>query len=305
MEDEETPKLSWDHQTILLEGKPFYPDFGEQGNTLLVKLSCEPHFDLDWKIPTTSKRIVWEFQLGLESPFFPLGDELRFESLSAALKHFTQTVWPKYKEQSLGGILFRGSAEFQTHFLWTDQQKENERLWIEEKGCSDRELFCADAFAAYFQLLAHRLPDDLPLVLCFDARSIENRSRALRLLSKERFEHFLLALRSENWPMPGLRWEGEAFSFVPNGASLGICIPPAAALTDDCLVRLEKIMERLDAKGILFRAIPEAFLSDQWEGLDEICVLPEALSVQGKRKLRGFSAAGGQVIEEENRGRGI
>ncbi|MBS0626434.1 MAG: hypothetical protein JSS32_10325 [Verrucomicrobia bacterium] len=301
MEDEEIPKLSWDYQTFLLEGKRFYPD----EKTKIVKLSCEPHSDLNWKIPEIEGRVIWEFDLGLHHPYFPLDDELRFEALAAALKHFAKTIWPQFKEKSLGGILYRGTADFASHFHWTELQRANEREWLEEKGSDLKELFCADAFAAYFQLLAHKLPDELPLVLCFDIRSIASRSRAVHLLSKERFEHFLLAVRSDRWPMPGLKWEGESLFFQHNSSQLGICFPTEAAMSNELIQRLDETMDRLDKENVDYRAIPEAFLTEQWDGLDKIYVVPGAISVQGQRKLRGFIAAGGEIIEEEIRGRGI
>ena len=41
--------------------------------------------------------------------------------------------------------------------------------------------------------------------------------------------------------------------------------------------------------------IPEALLTMEWEGLDEIYTLPDALSSEGARRLQGFIAAGGAV----------
>ena len=303
MDEEEIPKLGWDHQTFLFEGKPFYPDLTD--NTTLIRLPCEPHSDLNWKIPCVGdKRILWEFDLGLAHPFFPIDDELRFKALVLALKHFSQTIWPKYKDQTLGAILYRGSAEFSLNFLWTEQQRENKRAWVLERGgVSNDLLFSADAFAAYFQLLAHSLPDELPLLLCFDERFLSSIARALNLLTKERFEHFLIAVRSKNWPMPGLRWDEETLYFHPIQASFGICLPEAASMTEELLNQIDETIRRYDEMNLAYRVIPEAFLAEQWEGVDEICIFPEAMSPQGARKLRGFVAAGGVV--EENRGRGI
>ena len=46
MDEQETFSLGWDHQNFLVDGAPFYPDLSEEGNTLLVKLPCEPHESL-------------------------------------------------------------------------------------------------------------------------------------------------------------------------------------------------------------------------------------------------------------------
>src|SRR5690242_8777191 len=102
MDDEKTPKFGWNQETFLIEGKPFYPDLTESGNTVCIRLPCQPHSNLQWEIPPTSKYILWEFVCDLETPYFPLTDELRFHSLTLACKHFSQTLWPQYKEQTLG-----------------------------------------------------------------------------------------------------------------------------------------------------------------------------------------------------------
>jgi hypothetical protein len=302
MDEQEIVSLGWDHQNFLIDGKPFIPDLSEEGNTLLVRLPCQPHEDLQWTIPDTAKRLLWEFDLGLHRPFFPLEDELHFQSLLVALKHFSNTIWPQVKERSLGGILYRGSALFGEHFLWTDSQKEQ----FAQGGEESKNIFCRDAFSSYFQLLAHSLPDEMPLALCFDMRQISSRAEMLNLVSKERFEHFLLMLRTNQWPIPTLCWDDRNIwvSCMPKH-SLGVCLPQTIFMRKERLLQFDQILDRLDAEGIAFRVIYEDFLSEQWEGLDEIYVcFPDVLSLQAQRKLQGFCAAGGKVLKEV-RGRGI
>ena len=206
------------------------------------------------------------------------------------------------KERSLGAILYRGPAVFSEYFLWTDLQKEQ----FQQVRELDEENFCIDAFSSYFQLLAHSLPDELPLALCFDARQIPSRARMLNLLSKEKFEHFLLVVRAERWPMPGLCWDDSSLGvFSLPKHSLGVCLPRSALMTKARLQQFDQVLDELDAAGIAFRVLNEDFLAEQWEGLDEIYVcFPDILSLQGQRKLRGFCAAGGKLLKEV-RGRGI
>ncbi len=293
--DEEAPaKLSWDHQTFLVDGAPFYPT---PDNTLIVPLPCQPHADLNWSIPTTSKKILWHFLFDLEAPFFPLTDELHFQSLALACKHFSQTIWPRYQEQSLGGILYQGSADLLSHFLWNDIQKTNYEAWTALNKNAHPQFFCADALSSYCQLLAHHLPDELPLVLCFNAEFLPSLSRALNLLSRERFEHFLLALQTPSWPMPSLHWNQDGLSFRPLPAPTALCFPKNDLMTEETFFEIDKILDALYESNQSFRVVFEEFLTEQWEGLDEIQVLPHALSAQGKRKLLGFEAAGGKIRE--------
>lgn len=296
MDDELPPKLGWNRETFLIDGKPFYPDLSDSGNTLLVRLPCEPSSNLQWDIPSTSKRILWEFSCGLHKPFTPLTDELYFQSLALACKHFSQTLWPIYKDQTLGGILYKGSANFQAHFLWNDLHKTNYETWKNNNPHSDINSFCADAFSSYFQLLAYQLPDELPLVLCFDPPP-SSLSRALHLLSRERFEHFLLATSDPRWPIPALYWTLNTLSFRPIQTSTGLCFPKNGSLHDELFFQLDKILQTFYESNRPFRIVSEAFLTEEWDQLDEIHIIPQALSPQGRRKLLGFEAAGGKIRE--------
>lgn len=300
-EDEIFLKLSWDHQNFLIEGKAFYPDL--KSNAILVDLPCQPHADLNWIIPTTSKKILWNFDFGLEKPFFPLLDDLHFQSLLAACKHFSKTIWPSYKDQSIGGILIQGSADFSSNFLWNDAQKESQKEWQTLHPNSHPHLFCADAFSSYFQLLAHSLPDELPLVLCLDAHPLPSLARSLNLLSRERFDHFILAIQAEKWPQPSYRWDKTNFSFHPCDAQIALCFPKNESMTEDLFFQFDKILNQMYESNQPFRVIFEEFLTEQWEHLEEIHIVAGSLSPQGIRKLKGFEAAGGTI--KEIRGRGI
>src|SRR5579862_9682780 len=99
-----------------------------------VDLPSEPHSDLQWSLPEADQKITWRFKLGLEQPGFPLEDELRFNALALALTRFTKEVFPKYAEQTEAICLYRGPIP---------------------------------TFPLYFQMLAHKLPDEVPIFLLF------------------------------------------------------------------------------------------------------------------------------------------
>lgn len=303
MDEETIPKLGWNHQTFLIEGKPFYPDISSSGDTILVDLPCQPHSDLNWTLPSISKKILWNFQFGLETPFFPLTDELRFQALSASCRHFSETLWPAYKDQTIGGILYQGSADFFANFLWNDLQKTNQEQWQKRFPSAHPQFFSADAFASYFQLLAHLLPDELPLILCMDIRQIQSLSRSLNLVSRERFEHFLLAVRGEKWPQDAYLWDERSLTFHPQAATIGLCFPQSSSFTEEKFFEFDKILFDMYESKQPFRVVFEEFLTEQWENLDEIWIVSGSLSLHGQRKLKGFEAAGGTV--KEIRGRGI
>src|SRR5579872_6498476 len=64
-----------------------------EGRGMTIILDARPHSDLDWEIPKEGA-VAWEFHLGLDEPYFPLEDEMRFQALSLALQRFTQEIWP-------------------------------------------------------------------------------------------------------------------------------------------------------------------------------------------------------------------
>ncbi len=242
---------------------------------------------MNWKIEGNPS--VFEFDLGLHEPYFPLEDELYFNSLGVALSHFTKEVWPLFPQAR--GILFRGKADFSSFFRWTESQEANYRIWKENLPHNDeihlKRLFCAEAFVNYFQMLAHKLPDELPLTLVLNAENTGSLAQTLHLLSPERFEHFHLE---------------SGFQFESN---VGVCFPPDSECSRQVLDTLDILLRKLPS----YKAVYEPLLTEQWDGLDQIYVLPNALTQRGKRKLMGFKAAGGEVIEwesgEEIRGRGI
>lgn len=239
-----------------------------------MKLAARPHDSLDWKIEGTPS--VFEFELGLTEPYFPLDDELHFQSLAAALTHFTKEVWPRFPDSK--GILYRGKADFSLFFRWTEAQEENYRIWKGERPAGSeahlKRLFCAEAFVNYFQMLAHRLPDELPLTLILDPSHTGNLAETLHLLSPERFEHFEVE--------SGFKYE----------SNVGVCFPPDEACTIEVLEELDALMKTLPS----FKPVYEPLLTEQWDGLDEIYVVK--VTERGKRKLLGFEAAGGKVHKQ-------
>lgn len=264
----------------------------------MITLSCRPSDVLDWDVQTFPKEgpILWRFDLGLEDLFFPIDDEMHFESLSLALTKFTQEIWPIYQERTLGAILYRGSADFSSFFSWTEKQMRNWDLWKtdrnEFKESHLRRLFCANAFAHYFQMLAHRLPDEISLFILLDASGIGSLAERHHLLSRERFEHFQVATKGLDYTN-GLLWEDEKIVNQVEKATVALCLPDESMCRGDVLSRLDARMKQIEKP---FRVISEAFLTEDWEGVDVLHILEGTLTTQGVRKIKGFQAAGGMIV---------
>lgn len=279
---------------------------------ITIQLPSKISDDLNWIEPKKTafkaidegKKIFWEFDLGLTAPYFPLEDELIFHSLCLSLTTFSKELWPFFQEHTESASLYRGSADFSSFFSWSEKQLFNWNSWQREKMANKekhlRRLFCADAFAFYFQMLTYRLPDELSVTLTLNGKDCGTLAETLQLVSKERFEHFILDLQE----IP-----------LVKDSLTAVCFPQEAECSQEILEKLDELFDCLEKP---LRVIPELFLTESWDEVEYLFVLSDALSQSGKRKLIGFCAAGGTVITlgkkiglsqeigiEEIRGRGI
>jgi hypothetical protein len=143
------------------------------------------------------------------------------------------------------------------------------------KKIDDDEVNAANIFGDLLHRLASFLPDEA-IPYCLVEHSSFGKARTAQLLSKNRFCHLHLSLEE-------------------NKAAKGILLPSDEACTPTILEKLEILMEKVGPH----RMIPETRFNEMWDGLDEIYVIQEAVSVQGERHLKGFIAAGGEKFGAE------
>lgn len=261
------------------------------------------------------RMIFWELQLGLEEKEFPIHDEGVFEALGKALKYFRERVFSLFSHNSIGAAIYRGPLDLSSIFS-SNETSQNEPSF-------EKKEYYLDLYATYFQVLAHKMPDDLPIYALFDASGL-SRMEALYLLSQERFEHFQVAVRNLNCIFWCLGWE-EALSslgWIGNGhapilraaPTLGVCLSSNLQYLES----FKHLLDALDTLSLPYRIVSEPFLTQEWDGLEELIVVSSSIGKKEKRKLLGFCAAGGRVISfgekleiplesswEEFRGRGI
>ena len=306
--------ITADHNGFYREGAPFYPLIQEESsplldwsNTVLVRLPATLKDDLDWsqevdlahQIVASGKYILWELDLALATFTFIPEDRACFFSLLLALEEFTKRVWPIFEHQTFAVALYRGVFNPTLNFP--------KDLW-EPKG--DYTLYCTQLLSEYLHRLICCLPDKvLPLSL-IDVSATASPARVAQLLSQERFEHLHLALKGAKVPFSGLCWGGEGHpgqgwigqreqqrGKIICPPSTGVYLPADAHLDGALLEKLDRLFVELERKQTPFRIVSETKLTEQWDGLDELIVPAGGVSVQGKRKLLGFVAAGGSVCE--------
>lgn len=270
--------------------------------------------DLDWRKSHQEAqqavekgfRLMWEMDLGLFHALKqPLIHQGQFLSFALALEHFRDFIWPEFGSNTIGLSLFRGNADFSYAFPWDLQQEENLAEWLREHQFSELAslslaclqqhpvgkrllpLFCRDVAMEYLSLLAARLPDAIPLYLSLDVTSYANDPLGqVQLLHPERFDRFHLILKGATLPL----------QLMGDEPSMGIYLPSLNCCQDFHYQGFEEVIAILREKRLPFKLIAENQLTLQWAGLDFLFYFSSGLSVQGKRKMQGFCAAGGTPI---------
>jgi|688.fasta_scaffold34247_7 hypothetical protein len=325
--DEFEPKKSlvWNKPFFELENKSFYPkiylpnavdepipvDF----NGVLLTIDGRMKSSLDWKKEKAlaanyidkGLKIFWEINLGLLSSLeYALDNEMQFQALVLALQHFKDTLWSPFEDHTLGLCLYRGSADFSLHYPWDSKQHLRYREWLEQANDTScaRRFYCGQSAASYLRILSDHLTDDLPLFVLVDVKDLENPFEIAHLISANLWGRIQPMIKGMEHPTPYFAWsEGSASSgfigrsvpvIVENHAKVALCLPPS-----ERIFRQGEIISGLDLlhqKKISYKVIPESMLTVEWDGLDYLLFSPEHLSKEGKRKLLGFCAAGGQVV---------
>jgi len=309
------------NETIFIEPK------GELGLTgskaITIALDGRIQADLNWSKSIEAARssmeqgfrLFWKLDLGLFSHLsMSLSNKAQYLSLGLSLEHFRETIWTEFGDHSIGVCYYRGNADFSDQLRCDAEQEDNFRAWLKEvfpdekvdykKSRSLRPIYCRDICADYLALLSTQLSDSIPSYLMLDISQIESPLLQAQLISKERYDHFHLAIKGCQWPFHGMIWKEDRLETASLDAqvSLGICLPSIKLRHPSSYEGLEGAMNKLLEQKIPFRVIPESSLATEWDGLDDLIYVPAGLTVQGKRQLQGFAAAGGTAISTTTKG---
>lgn len=284
--------------------------FPDGFDAITIRLDGRMQADLNWtyqlekaaQCVDQGMKIFWEIDLGLfQRLYFSLADQPQFLAFCLSLDHFRETVWQKFSEQSIGLCLYRGNADFSHGFPWDGEQLSSYQEWLTEAGVIEndlsRALFCRDAVADYLDLLAGHLPDYIPCYCLLDCTGIEDPVLLAQLLHKERYPKLTLGVKAGLGVGYELLWKDGSLESSTEQALHGICLPTFTYKNPVHYQRLGNILKSLLDSKASFKLIPENLLTTEWDGLDFLHVLPESITPQGKRKLQGFCAAGGTIIE--------
>lgn len=324
MEEEDNRGLKWDKPFYTYFGKPFVPiiyegsidKVPERFNAIVIQLDGRMRADLAWNeakqvaFEAIQKGlfILWEIDLGILSQLpFPLDHQSQYAALRLSLEHFRDAIWKEYHEHSLGVSLYKGTGDFSAHFQWNDSYVENLKEWEKERSSEIDVLsiFCREVVVEYIALLSSCLPDTILKYLEIEIPEGSDLLWEAQVFDPEAFEQFNLIIKNGSLPLQGIGWGkslpwGYCGSVLPlfNGREeekVGLCLPAQNKYNIQVCYELEKILKGLMSSKVSFRLISEDHLTTEWDGLDEIIYIEKGLSGQGRRKLQGFTAAGGTV----------
>lgn len=250
----------------------------------MIILDGRANANLDWAYArqqaVENTELVWKIDLGLFSELkHPLSHKSQHMSLRLSLEHFRDGLWKEFQGKTKEIILYSGSLDFSKDFLWDEEQQNNFVLWLEEGHQNNQSLFCADVLADYLSLLTAGMPDEMPFTILLDASDIEDPALEATLRNRERFQEIKVRILNSRL-------------LINDQAKTAICFP---SKNKQISTPLLETIRNFSRENKAFRLIPEDFLIQEWDGLDDLIVDPSTIDVQLKRKLQGFQAAGGGI----------
>lgn len=231
-------------------------------------------------------------------PFFPTSKSV--ESVRLDLSRTSSLKWEKVESErlilweldtDLWELPFADEGEIRAfehaidHFVETVFDPEKSFGVLLYKGGLD---FPRDLIKS----IAARLPDAAFPFLALDGSGLST-EELLRRLKREDLQHFGLILKGGQHPyaFPAIGWDqpspfgvyGQAQLLPQLEIPLALCQPEQGefSLPDQ-----------------VCRVIPEQLLIYEWDGVDEL-IVPPSITTEGQRKVNGFVAAGGRVVQPE------
>jgi hypothetical protein len=293
-----------------------------------VSIYCNGRTDstLDWreqkllakKYVESGLQVFWELDLGLFTHLkAPLLDQTQFYSLGLSLKHFRETLWTEFRDQTVGVSLYKGTFAYEDYWVWDQKQTESLQVWLQDvfldvlmfqketkvqisewaeatpallnssaEGKKLLQIFCRNSAVEYVEMLAEQLPADLAICMLFEEGRVLDPLLQARMFAKDRFERII---RVDVSGKINVRLYDEK-------ASVGICLPPMNCNKPSQYEGLEDSIKWLEEHRMAFRFVSEPYLTTDWHRLDYLLVVSNGITPLTMRKLRGFCAAGGLVV---------
>ncbi len=168
-------------------------------------------------------------------------------------------------------------------------------------------LFCRDLSVDYLNILTESISESIPFFVMIDCEETKEPGYLAEILDKDRFEKYFVVTKGGPLPVQGLCFDDEraSFGFISRRelqvqkkelAKSAVCLPGEFYYRPKITEELNNTLLELNKRFIHYRVIPQAQLLSDWHGLDYIIVLTKTLEQEGRRVLKGFTAAGGEIV---------
>lgn len=264
--------------------------------TLYDRLDWKASFEVAQAAIQRGERILWDLDLGLFSRLpLPLSDETQFRACTLAVESLLSEVKENFLTSTIGVSLYRGSGDMRRGFPWEPGSETNE---------AEALITCRDRCWDFLRQLVVNWPDSIPLFALLDVRRLSPLTQLI-LLNREQLGAFCPIVKgiSPLWQFPHLGWEEWAeegtlsrqlICAAPERAVKQGLLMPNEPISQDAHPIWEEILNDLE-KGPATRILNPTALTAEWDGLDQIIIPPQTISLLAKRALLGFEAAGGEV----------
>lgn len=287
---------------FIFNDMPFFPEWTQEGNVSSVSEDGKP--------------VLLQLNLGLFSNLSrPLSDKDQFDALEESLKTFTAEAVANHNDKILGVEIYRGTLEDVLSFPWNEQQQDNFIAWKASVDPCDRLApgFLKQHYASYMlnefvDLLTSGIPIQVEWFAKVDAGSILDEMNFYLMSNPARYDHLHIFWKAPKdtskanliWekgiPMLGYTAERNKKISYLEDISLGWCLPPVWNLDPEKQQEQQHVLAWLEENNIEHRPIPLEKISLYWQGLDTIIAFSSQATVQSRRQLAGFCAAGGTVV---------
>ncbi len=286
-------------------------------NSLNIYIDARPASDLTWDLLKTEievalklgAKLTFEIDLGFSEKTVLLRDPAGFFSRGIAITKFEEEIFRPYKEYISAIILYRGDGVFRDSIekdasLYSDFLDWKKDFFGEEVPSHQMyRIFSMELFMQYLHRVSASLIDDIPLVALFDLKDSLRPSYQAEILSKSFFPYILPGVKHSKIAFKGFGWEESGYfgsighkAYLPlekEEALFGIALPEVGKMPYDLF---DQTIGFLEKNNISYHTFPESLMIESWHGLNHILVFSETLTDEGIRMLRGFNAAGGEVI---------
>lgn len=282
-------------------------------NTIAIHLKSNSSSTLDWKeweemafhYIQKGFKIFWKLDMGLFSRLSCIWeDHFQAVIIAVAIRHFSDTIWPKFQSNTVGVCLYEGPANFLSQMIWEEHEQALYEEWLQDRRPArlsnekqTRALLAGYSGLTLIDFLARYLPGEaVPYVLLQEGEE-QDPIFFGQLIAKDHYECLHRGLAKGRLSQHFLYQDHGGIgctSVKMTPHQQAICLPTQVDLQQE--QHLKELCAFFKENEIAYRIIDESKLTSDWQGIDDLFVCMKNASPASIRMFRGFCAAGGRIV---------